>query len=74
MRTALDKGLRKGGRVGLGYMELGAKLFDKVEEATGRVVHFHLHTNVDFTKLDELARKNGMIPPLAGHEATGWGD
>jgi hypothetical protein len=28
-------------------------------------VHFHLHTNVDFTKLDDAARKNGMIAPLA---------
>jgi hypothetical protein len=65
METALEKGLTDGGRVGLGYMELGAKLFDKVEEEQGKIVHFHLHTNVDFTKLDEAATKNGMIPPLA---------
>ena len=41
--------------------------------AAGKVVHFHLHTNVDFTKLDEAARKNGMVPPLAGRRWDGSG-
>ena len=47
----------------LGYLELGAKVLDKTEEMAGKVVHFHLHTNVDFSKLDEAARKNGLPLP-----------
>ena len=58
--------IKQGGMVGARYLELGAKVLDKAEEVTGKHVHVYLHTNVDFTKLDEAARKNGMVPPLAG--------
>ena len=47
------------------YLELGAKVLDKTDEIAGKVVHFHLHTNVDFSKLDEAARKNGLPLPKA---------
>jgi hypothetical protein len=70
MLEAVEAGLKDKKRA-LGYLELGAKVLDKSEEVQGKFVHFHLHTNVDFTKLDEAARKNGMVPPLAGRR---WDD
>jgi hypothetical protein len=64
MLDAVEAGLKDKKRA-LGYLELGAKVLDRAEEEAGKQVHFHLHTNVDFTKLDEAPRKNGMIAPLA---------
>ena len=65
MLKAVNAGIQADPKTALGYLELGAKVLDKTEEVQGKFVHFHLYTNVDFTKLDDLARKNGMMPPLA---------
>jgi hypothetical protein len=65
MLNAVDAGVQhKDARVALGYLELGAKVLDKTDEAAGQHVHFHLYTNVDFTKLDR-AREAAGLPPLA---------
>jgi hypothetical protein len=50
-------------RAALGYLELAAKVLDKTEE-TGRVVHFHLHTNVDIYALGKAREQHGL-PPIA---------
>jgi len=73
MLDAVEAGLKDKKRA-LGYLELGAKVLDKSEAVQGKFVHFHLHTNVDFTKLDDLARKNGMVPPLARRVAPESGE
>ena len=69
MLKAIDAGIQADPKTALGYLDLAAKVLDKTEEVQGKFVHFHLHTNVDFSKLDDLARKNGMVPPLAGRPA-----
>ena len=61
MLKAVDAGIQADPKTALGYLELAAKVLDKTEEVQGKFVHFHLHTNVDFTKLDEL-----LVRPFEG--------
>ena len=63
MLERVEAGIRDPKRA-LGYLDLGARVLDKSEEIAGKVVHFHLHTNVDFSKLDEAAAKNGLPLPV----------
>jgi hypothetical protein len=74
MLKAFDAGIQADPKTALGYLDLAAKVLDKADEMQGKFVHFHLHTNVDFTKLDEAARKNGMVPPLARRVAPESGE
>jgi hypothetical protein len=73
MLNAVDAGVQhKDARVALGYLDLGAKVLDKTQEAAGQHVHFHLYTNVDFTKLDRAREVAGL--PLLVRRAQNTGD
>jgi len=58
--SALEAGI-KNPRTALGFMELGAKVLDRMAEAGGRVVHFHIHTNVDPFKLRAAGAPHGLV-------------
>src|SRR5215831_10926962 len=60
MVDALEAGI-KNPKTALGFMELGAKVLDKTEEGAGRVVHFHIHTNVDPFKLRAAGAPHGLV-------------
>src|SRR5262249_49892030 len=60
MVDALEAGI-KNPKTALGFMELGAKVLDKTEEIAGRVVHFHIHTNVDPFKLRAAGAPHGLV-------------
>jgi len=74
MLKAIDAGIQADPKTALGYLDLAARVLDRPDDTQGRVVIFNLHTNVDFTKLDEAARKNGMVPPLARRVAPESGE
>ena len=73
MVDALEAGI-KNPKTALGFMELGAKVLDKTEEIAGRVVHFHIHTNVDPFKLRAAGAPHGLVgrpAPQAGSRQPG---
>jgi hypothetical protein len=76
MVDALEAGI-KNPKTALGFMELGAKVLDKTEEAAaGRVVHFHIHTNVNPFALRKTGEERGLIgrpalPPPCGVDRAG---
>ena len=60
MVDALEAGIENP-KTALGFMELAAKVLDKPEEASGRVVRFHIHTNVNPFALRKAGEKHGLI-------------
>ena len=60
MVDALEAGI-KNPKTALGFMELGAKVLDKTEETAGRVVHFHIYTNVNPFALRKAGEEGGSI-------------
>jgi hypothetical protein len=63
MYGAVQLGLRAKPDTSVKFLDLAAKVLDKTEE-TGRVVHFHLHTNVDIYALGKAREMHGL-PPIA---------
>jgi hypothetical protein len=43
------------------FLELGAKVLDRTEEAGRRVVHFHIHINVNAFALLKAGEERGLI-------------
>ena len=65
MMTAIDTGIQsKDRRTALGFVEMASRVLDKTDDTAGRVVHFHLHTNVDIYALGKAREMHGL-PPIA---------
>jgi hypothetical protein len=63
IRAGIEAGLKKPTAT-LGFLELGARVLDKTDDTQGKVVHFHLHTNVDIYALGKAREQHGL-PPIA---------
>src|SRR5712692_10540993 len=51
MKAAFDKGIQASPAIAVKYLDLAARVLDKMDDTGGKFVHFHLITNVDFEKL-----------------------
>ena len=73
MLNVLEAGIKAPPAVAIKFLELGAKVLDKTEETPGRVVHFHIHTNVNPFALRKAGPEHGLIgrpaslPSGSGH-------
>jgi hypothetical protein len=71
MVKAVDAGIQSDPKTALGYLELAAKVLDKDDDTQGRIVHFHLHTNVDPHALRKAREMHGLPPIARRPEAEG---
>jgi hypothetical protein len=61
---AIDAGIQAKPDTAIKYLDLAARVLDKADDTQGRVVHFHLHTNVDIYALGKAREQHGL-PPIA---------
>jgi hypothetical protein len=64
IRAGIEAGLKKPTAT-LGFLELGARVLDKTDDTQGKVVHFHLHTNVDIYALGKAREQHGAAADCA---------
>jgi hypothetical protein len=65
MLNAFDRGIQaEHPDHAIKYLDLAARVLDKTDDTQGKVVHFHLHTNVDIYALSKAREQHGL-PPIA---------
>jgi hypothetical protein len=64
MYDAINAGLQAKPDTAIKFLDLGARVLDKTDDTAGRIVHFHLHTNVDIYALGKAREQHGL-PPIA---------